>query len=123
MEEDERTRQCIAYLTSLGYKVVKPGKGKTLAERRKAFAEALTPYIEKGYSTEMLGDFFNYWAQVNEGGTKMHWEKQKTFEIARRLATWKRNENERKQSRHPQQLDIGMVYKQKEDGFKDEETW
>lgn len=121
MEEDERARQCIAYLTSLGYKVVKPEKGKTLAERRKAFAEALTPYIEKGYSTEMLGDFFNYWAQVNEGGTKMHWEKQKTFEIARRLATWKRNE--RKQSRHQQPLDIGMVYKQEKDGFKDEETW
>ena len=123
MEEDERTRQYIAYLTSLGYKVVKPEKGKTLAERRKAFAEALTPFLDKGYSREMLRDFYNYWAQVNEGGTKMHWEKQKTFEIARRLATWKRNENERKQSRHPQQLDIGMVYKQEEDGFKDEETW
>ena len=122
MEEDERTRQCIAYLTSLGYKVVKPGKGKTLAERRKAFAEALTPFLEKGYSREMLRDFYNYWAQVNEGGTKMHWEKQKTFEIARRLATWKKNDDERKLSRKTSQ-DIGMVYHKEEDEFKNEETW
>lgn len=122
MEEDERTRQCIAYLTSLGYKVVKPEKGKTLAERKKAFAEALTPFLEKGYSKEMLRDFYNYWAQVNEGGTKMHWEKQKTFEIARRLATWKKNENERRLPRKTSQ-DIGMVYHKEKDEFKNEETW
>ena len=122
MEEDERTRQCIAYLTSLGYKVVKPEKGKTLAERKKAFAEALTPFLEKGYAKEMLRDFFNYWAQVNEGGTKMHWEKQKTFEIARRLATWKKNEDERRLPRKTSQ-DIGMVYHKEKDEFKNEETW
>lgn len=121
MEEDERTRQCIEYLTKLGYKIVKPAK-KSLEERRKAFAEALTPFLEKGYSKEMLRDFYNYWAQVNEGGTKMHWEKQKTFEIARRLVTWKKNEDERKLSRKTSQ-DIGMVYHKEKDEFKNEETW
>lgn len=116
-------------MTSLGYKVVKPEKGKTLAERKKAlaerkkaFAEALTPFLEKGYAKEMLRDFFNYWAQVNEGGTKMHWEKQKTFEIARRLATWKKNENEKRFPRKTSQ-DIGMVYHKEKDEFKNEETW
>lgn len=121
MEEDKRTRQCIEYLTKLGYKIVKPAK-KSLEERRKAFAEALTPFIEKGYSKEMLRDFYNYWAQVNEGGTKMHWEKQKTFEIARRLVTWKKNEDERKLSRKNSE-DIGMVYHKEKDEFKNEETW
>lgn len=121
MEEDERTRQCIAYLTSLGYKVVKPGKGKTLAERRKTFAEALTPFLEKGYSKEMLRDFFNYWAQVNEGGTKMHWEKQKTFEIARRLATWKRNNYGKSSSEQRMHTDGTVLHTEQMDYTKG--TW
>ena len=94
---------------------------KTLEERRKAFHEALEPFIEK-YGERMIEEFFNHWAQVNEGGTKMHWEKQKTFEIARRLATWKRNDDERKLSRKTSQ-DIGMVYHKEKDEFKNEETW
>lgn len=63
---------------------------KTLEERKEEFYESLKPFVEK-YGENLIEEFYNHWAQVNEGGTKMHWEKQKTFEIARRLATWKRN--------------------------------
>ena len=63
---------------------------KTLEERKEEFHESLKPFVEK-YGENLIEEFYNHWAQVNEGGTKMHWEKQKTFEIARRLATWKRN--------------------------------
>lgn len=94
---------------------------KTLEERRKDFYEALRPFTEK-YGENLIDEFYNHWAQVNEGGTKMHWEKQKTFEIARRLVTWKKNDDERKLSRKASQ-DIGMVYHKEEDEFKNEETW
>lgn len=120
MEEDERTRLCIEYLTKLGYKIVKPAK-KSLEERRKAFAEALTQFLEKGYSKEMLRDFYNYWAQVNEGGTKMHWEKQKTFEIARRLATWKRLNYGKSSSEQRMHTDGTVLHSEQMDYTKD--TW
>lgn len=33
-------------------------------------------------------DFINYWTQKNSADSKMHCEKQKTFEIRARWATW-----------------------------------
>ena len=68
----------------------KVNNAETLEERVKKFREALSPFVSK-YGEKMIEDFFNHWSQVNEGGKKMHWEKQKTFEISKRLATWKRN--------------------------------
>lgn len=94
---------------------------KTLEERKVEFHKALKPFVEK-YGENLIEEFYNHWAQVNEGGTKMHWEKQKTFEIARRLATWKKNDDERKLSRKTSQ-DIGMIYHKEKDEFKNEETW
>ena len=45
----------------------------------------------------MIRDFFDYWSEVSDGGNKMAWEKAKTkkgtFNIAGRLATWKRHED------------------------------
>lgn len=44
----------------------------------------------------MLREFYDFWSESNEGGTKMRWEIAKTrcgtFSISNRLATWKRNE-------------------------------
>ena len=38
--------------------------------------------------------FVNWWAEYNEGGSKMKWEKQKTFNLNMRWATWvKRSRN------------------------------
>lgn len=43
------------------------------------------------FDVEMLNKFFDYWTEKNENGTKMRFEKQETFELAKRLATWKSN--------------------------------
>ena len=94
---------------------------RTLEERKREFVERLKPYIEK-YGREMLNDFYRYWAQVNDGETKMLWEKQKCFEISLRLATWKKNETERNK-RQSRPEDIGMVLSNVKDKFKNEETW
>ena len=119
--DEDRERRCIAFLTKLGYKIISPDKQKGLEERRKKFYEDLVPFLDKGYSREMLRAFFNHWAQVNEGGTKMHWENQKTFEIARRLATWKRNNYGKSSSEQRMHTDGTVLHAEQMDYTKG--TW
>ena len=45
------------------------------------------------YSLEMLEAFVDYWSEPNKSKTKLRYELQKTFDIARRLKTWSKNEN------------------------------
>jgi DNA-binding PadR family transcriptional regulator len=45
------------------------------------------------YSVEMLEAFVDYWTEPNKSKTKLRYELQKTFDIARRLKTWSKNEN------------------------------
>ena len=45
------------------------------------------------YSVEMLEAFVDYWSEPNKSKTKLRYELQKTFDIARRLKTWSKNEN------------------------------
>jgi len=40
---------------------------------------------------QVYADFCNYWTESNMSGTKMKFEMQKTFDIARRLAKWIQN--------------------------------
>ena len=89
--ESERAKW-IAILEELGYKIIPPKikTAESIEERKEVFKNKLKKYLPK-YSGDMLNHFFLYWTQVNDGGTKMLWEKQKAFQIANRLATWKRN--------------------------------
>lgn len=68
---------------------------KTIDDRRSDFHESLRPYIQT-YGEDMIIAFYNYWVEKNPKGTKMRFEMEKTFELSRRLATWRRNEEERK---------------------------
>ena len=92
-----------------------------LKDRKLAFGMQLKPFSEI-YPRPMLAEFYDYWTEVKEGGRKMRFEKEKTFEIAKRLNRWKRYDDERKLSRKTPQ-DIGMVYHKEKDEFKNEETW
>lgn len=92
-----------------------------LKDRKLAFGMQLKPFSGT-YPRPMLVEFYNYWTETKEGGRKMRFEKEKTFEVAKRLARWKKNDDERKLSRKASQ-DIGMVYHKEEDEFKNEETW
>lgn len=65
---------------------------KTIEERKNEFAEKLKPYLEK-YGRDTLNNFYQYWTQVNDGGVKMLFEKQKAFQIPNRLATWRKHDN------------------------------
>ena len=92
-----------------------------LKDRKLAFGMQLKPFSGT-YPRPMLVEFYNYWTETKEGVRKMRFEKEKTFEVAKRLARWKKNDDERKLSRKASQ-DIGMVYHKEEDEFKNEETW
>jgi len=61
-----------------------------LEKRRADFIESLRPYVET-VGREEINKFFKYWSEVSARGRKMRFEKEKTFEIPRRLETWMRN--------------------------------
>jgi len=61
-------------------------KGKTFEER---FDELVGTVAE--IEKEERQKFIDYFTATNDGGTKQHWQKQKTFMMKQRWATWKRN--------------------------------
>jgi hypothetical protein len=64
---------------------------KTIEERESEFKERVTPFIPK-YGQTTIDDFLRYWTEKNANGTKMLFEMNRTFEISKRLVTWKKNE-------------------------------
>lgn len=49
-------------------------------------------FLSKGVPMQIVkaefAKFVNYWTELNKSGTKQRWEKEKTFEVRKRLATW-----------------------------------
>jgi hypothetical protein len=63
---------------------------------KKEFGEKLVPFVgtETGrYPKQMIRNFFDYWTETNESGTKMRFQNQSFFDVSKRLSTWFRNEN------------------------------
>lgn len=84
---------------------------QTLNERKHSFGEKLIPYM-KEYKSEMIRAFFDYWTEANEGGSKMRFEKEKTFEISKRLARWHSNNLSKEKS---SSLPVGMKLQNSKD--------
>ena len=57
-------------------------------EKQREFADKIKPYIED-YGRDVCLEFYNYWSEANEMTGKLRWEKQDTFEIKKRLITWR----------------------------------
>lgn len=64
---------------------------KSLTERETDFMNECTPFVSE-FSKETVRAFFDYWSEKNKSGKKMKWEMQQTFEISKRLATWRSRE-------------------------------
>lgn len=72
------------------YVAYKNGSVKTpLQERQDNFINSIAPYVEE-YGKPMCMAFFNYWSETNKKG-KMRFELEKTWEVGKRLVTWKNN--------------------------------
>lgn len=60
---------------------------KTIEDRKREFYNSLIPYLEN-YSKDVLKEFFEYWSEHGENDRKFRKEKEKSFNIERRLKTW-----------------------------------
>lgn len=89
-----------------------------LKERKAKFALKLAEY-KNDYKRDMLEEFYHYWVEHGENDRKMRFEKQTSFYIKRRLATWAKrrkvnNESfqERDNSRYEESLRQTKLLKQ-----------
>jgi hypothetical protein len=62
-----------------------------IAQRQDDFKVEVESFTEK-YSIELLKSFYVYWSEPNKSNTKMRKELEKTWDTARRLVTWKSNQ-------------------------------
>lgn len=60
-------------------------------KRRKEFYNSLIPFVQT-YGKEMVREFYDYWSEGNKSGSKMRYEQEPTWDLARRLARWSNNE-------------------------------
>ena len=55
-------------------------------------------------------EFCDYWTESKPNGVKMKFEMQKTFDIERRLKTWKRNDFSNQKSKQPPSKDVPIIW-------------
>lgn len=66
-------------------------------KRKAEFYDSLKPYVGQ-YDKDILRAFFDYWSEQNKSGTQMRFEKQPTWEVAKRLATWNKRDTFKNQN-------------------------
>ena len=54
------------------------------------FKKSLMPHLDK-YGQTMLKNFSEYWCEKSPKGKLMRFEKEKVFDVSRRLGTWSKN--------------------------------
>jgi hypothetical protein len=60
-------------------------------DRKRSFYNSLRDYV-KEYSKGMLREFYEYWTEHGPKDRKMRFEKEKSFDVSRRLKTWSANQ-------------------------------
>jgi len=66
-------------------------ESKTIEERREIFNDSILEFIND-YPSLMLGEFFHYWSEHSVTSKKMRFEKEKVFDIKKRLERWNKNQ-------------------------------
>ena len=64
-----------------------------LNERKEGFYNSLIPYVTQ-YGKDMVRAFFDYWSEPNKSNSKMRFELERTWDLARRLGTWASRDNQ-----------------------------
>ena len=65
----------------------KEQKNPPTAARREAFHQECLKYVDR-YDNQRLADFFNYWSEEDTKTGKMRYEKQRFWNIERRIKRW-----------------------------------
>lgn len=66
---------------------------KPLQTRKDSFYDELIPYVNE-YGKDLIREFYDYWIEHKEpvtAITKLRFEKQSTWQLSRRVRTWRRN--------------------------------
>lgn len=87
----------LAFLEGMLYKVKE--QRISVNERRDEFKKLLSLYIPQ-YGSVMINEFYEYWSETNANGTKMRFEKEKTWELSKRLKRWTDNNKRRYDNRN-----------------------
>lgn len=66
-------------------------KKNNIIQRVIAFKLTLEPFLET-YGKDMINDFYLYWKEPNNSGTKFKREFERTWDLERRLSTWAKND-------------------------------
>jgi DNA-binding PadR family transcriptional regulator len=74
------------------YQLNEKPKKRNLVEVHNKFVVEVAKFSEI-YQSQLLEAFVDYWTEPNKSKTKLRYELQKTFDIARRLKTWSKNES------------------------------
>tara|TARA_R110002096_G_scaffold92654_1_gene209338 strand:- start:138 stop:794 length:657 start_codon:yes stop_codon:yes gene_type:complete len=70
-------------------------KEKNIDERKQSFRQSIASFNKANpnkYPKQLYVDFESYWSEHGENDIKMRFEKQTSFNINRRLATWFKND-------------------------------
>lgn len=75
--------------SSPNVKITKVDKEQEMKSRERMFYNMLIPFV-KTYGREMIREFFDYWSEPNKSHSKMRFEQERTWDLSRRLQTWKK---------------------------------
>lgn len=86
-------------------------KKATIEERKAQFKGKLAMFQDQ-IPADSLNHFYWYWTEIGEGQKKMRWEKEKTFEIKKRIERWVRNDlNKNNNGRNKQVVQSPIEHK------------
>jgi hypothetical protein len=60
---------------------------KELERKKEEFVKALQPY-KNTYESDLLNEFYFYWTETKPNSRLLRWERERAFDIERRLSTW-----------------------------------
>ena len=92
IEIDSNTKNTlITVINFKSYQLEEVKKQRNLDEVTSKFFNEVSSFADR-YTDVTLEAFTEYWTEPNRSKTKLRYELQKTFDIARRLKTWSKNE-------------------------------
>ncbi len=71
-------------------KIIIDNKDNSIYDRKSRFSTTLIPFLDL-YDKDLIRAFCDYWTEHGDKDKKMRFEKEKSFGLARRLATWNKN--------------------------------
>jgi len=71
--------------------VLNTDNNNKIDDRKRSFYNSLKNYLPE-YSKGLLREFYEYWTEHGPKDRKMRYEKEKSFDVSRRLKTWSANQ-------------------------------